>query len=152
VAARASRRLTTTGELCEAIREATPKTMEHKYLAKVYQALRIEVNEEMRSLEKMLSGAARSLKASGRLVVITYHSLEDRMVKNFMKSGNVSGKVEKDFYGNVIAPFKALNRKPILPQESEISANTRVRSAKLRTAERLPVQTGAGKQDREGRS
>lgn len=88
----------------------------------------------MKSLEKFLIGAARSLKTGGRLVVITYHSLEDRMVKNFIKSGNIDGKVEKDFYGNSTAPLKAVNRKPILPQESEIAANTRARSAKLRIA------------------
>ena len=90
----------------------------------------------MKSLEKFLIGAARSLKPGGRLSVITYHSLEDRMVKNFIKAGNIEGKVEKDFYGNSKAPLKAVNRKPILPQESEIAANTRARSAKLRIAEK----------------
>lgn len=136
VAARDKAKITTTGELDEAISSALPKFAEHKYLAKVYQALRIEVNQEMRSLEKFLEGASESLKPGGRLVVITYQSLEDRMVKNFIKSGNVAGDVEKDFYGNVQAPFEAVNRKPILPQESEISANTRARSAKLRIAEK----------------
>lgn len=126
----------TTTDLGKAIESALPKFAEHKFLAKVYQALRIEVNQEMKSLEKFLSGAARSLKPGGRLVVITYHSLEDRMVKNFMKAGNIDGKMEKDFYGNVTAPLKAVNRKPVLPQESEISANTRARSAKLRIAEK----------------
>ena len=109
---------------------------QHKFLAKVYQALRIEVNQEMKSLEKFLTGAATALKPGGRLVVITYHSLEDRMVKNFIKAGNIEGKIEKDFYGNSKAPLKAVNRKPILPQESEISTNTRARSAKLRIAEK----------------
>mgnify|MGYP003293388177 CR=1 FL=1 len=90
----------------------------------------------MKSIEKFLDGAARSLKPGGRLVVITYHSLEDRMVKNFIKAGNIDGRMEKDFYGNVTAPLKAVNRKPVLPQESEISANTRARSAKLRIAEK----------------
>ena len=127
----------TTGDLGKAIESALPKFAEHKFLAKVYQALRIEVNQEMRSLEKFLSGAADSLKPSGKLVVITYHSLEDRMVKNFIKAGNIDGKVEKDFYGNATAPLKAVNRKPILPQEEEIAANTRARSAKLRIAEKL---------------
>ena len=126
----------TTTDLGKAIESALPKFAEHKFLAKVYQALRIEVNQEMKSLEKFLSGAARSLKPGGRLVVITYHSLEDRMVKNFIKAGNIDGKMEKDFYGNVTAPLKAVNRKPVLPQESEISANTRARSAKLRIAEK----------------
>ena len=128
--------LETTGQLGKAIEAALPKFAEHKFLAKVYQALRIEVNQEMRSLEKFLSGAAASLKPGGKLVVITYHSLEDRMVKNFIKAGNIEGKVEKDFYGNSKAPLKAVNRKPILPQESEIAANTRARSAKLRIAEK----------------
>ena len=126
--------INTTTDLGKAIEKALPKFAEHKFLAKVYQALRIEVNQEMKSLEKFLSGAAKSLKPGGRLVVITYHSLEDRMVKNFIKSGNIDGKVEKDFFGNSTAPLKAVNRKPILPQESEIAANTRARSAKLRIA------------------
>ncbi len=124
----------TTFELDKAIEEATPKFAGHKYLAKVYQALRIEVNQEMRSLEKFLEGAAKSLKKGGRLSVITYHSLEDRMVKNFIKAGNMEGTVEKDIYGCCATPFEAVNRKPILPCEEEISGNTRARSAKLRIA------------------
>ena len=126
----------TTGELGKAIESVLPKFAEHKFLAKVYQALRIEVNQEMKSLEKFLIGAAKSLKPGGKLVIITYHSLEDRMVKNFIKAGNIDGKVEKDFYGNATAPLKAVNRKPILPQEEEIASNTRARSAKLRVAEK----------------
>ena len=126
--------INTTRDLSQAIEKALPKFAEHKFLAKVYQALRIEVNQEMKSLEKFLSGAAKALRPGGRLVIITYHSLEDRMVKNFIKTGNVDGKVEKDFFGNSTAPLKAINRKPILPQESEISSNTRARSAKLRIA------------------
>ena len=109
----------------------------HKYLAKVYQALRIEVNEEMRALEKFLSGAAASLKPGGRLVVITYHSLEDRMVKNFIRSGNIAGIETKDVFGRSSAPLKAVGRKPILPEEEEIAGNTRARSAKLRIAEKI---------------
>jgi len=128
--------IATTGDLGKAIESALPKFAEHKYLAKVYQALRIEVNQEMKSLEKFLVGAAKSLKQGGRLVVITYHSLEDRMVKNFIKAGNIEGKAEKDFYGNSKPPLKAVNRKPILPAEEEIAANTRARSAKLRIAEK----------------
>ena len=124
----------TTTQLGKAIESALPKFAEHKFLAKVYQALRIEVNQEMRSLEKFLSGAAAALKPGGKMVIITYHSLEDRMVKNFIKAGNIDGKVEKDFFGNSKAPLKAVNRKPILPEESEIAANTRARSAKLRIA------------------
>ncbi len=134
--AREAARIETTTDLGRAIGSVLPKFAEHKYLAKVYQALRIEVNQEMKSLEKFLIGAARSLKPGGKLVVITYHSLEDRMVKNFIKAGNIEGKVEKDFYGNATAPLKAVNRKPILPQESEIAENTRARSAKLRIAEK----------------
>ena len=134
--AREISKIETTTDLGKAIESALPKFAEHKFLAKVYQALRIEVNQEMKSLEKFLSGAAKSLKPGGKLVVITYHSLEDRMVKNFIKAGNIEGKVEKDFYGNATAPLKAVNRKPILPQESEISVNTRARSAKLRIAEK----------------
>jgi 16S rRNA (cytosine1402-N4)-methyltransferase len=127
----------TTTQLGSAIEKALPKFAEHKFLAKVYQALRIEVNQEMKSLEKFLSGAAAALKPGGKMVIITYHSLEDRMVKNFIKAGNIEGKAEKDFYGNITAPLIAVNRKPILPQESEISSNTRARSAKLRIAEKV---------------
>ena len=135
--ARETAPIATTTDLGKAIESALPKFAEHKFLAKVYQALRIEVNQEMKSLEKFLSGAAKSLKPRGKMVIITYHSLEDRMVKNFIKAGNIEGKVEKDFYGNATAPLKAVNRKPILPQEEEIAANTRARSAKLRIAEKL---------------
>lgn len=135
--ARTARAIETTADLDSAISDALPKFAEHKFLAKVYQALRIEVNQEMKSLEKFLLGAEKSLKKGGKLVVITYHSLEDRMVKNFIKSGNIEGKAEKDLYGNIAAPMKAVNRKPILPQETEIAANTRARSAKLRIAEKI---------------
>ena len=134
--ARSTRELRTTGDLDQAIARMLPRGAEHKVLAKVYQALRIEVNQEMRSLEKFLDGACRSLKPGGRLVVITYHSLEDRMVKNFIKAGNVEGIVKEDLYGRVQAPLKAVNRKPILPSEEEIAGNTRARSAKLRIAQR----------------
>ena len=136
VNARAAGEIKTTGELDNAMAPALPDFASHKILAKIYQALRLEVNHEMRSLEKFLEGAAASLKEGGRLSVITYHSLEDRMVKNFIKAGNIHGEVQKDFYGNVICPLKALTRKPVLPQESEIAANTRARSAKLRVAEK----------------
>ena len=135
--ARENAQILTTGDLGKAIESALPKFAEHKFLAKVYQALRIEVNQEMKSLEKFLSGAAASLKPGGKMVIITYHSLEDRMVKNFIKAGNIDGKVEKDFFGNATAPLKAVNKKPILPTEEEIAANTRARSAKLRIAEKI---------------
>ena len=137
VSARASAPIRTTGELDAAIEGVTPKVAPHKYLAKVYQALRIEVNDEMRSLEKFLEGASASLKKGGRLVVITYHSLEDRMVKNFIKAGNIEGELVKDTFGRVETPLRAVNRKPILPSEAEIAGNTRARSAKLRIAEKL---------------
>ncbi len=137
VSARDKGGIGTTGELDEGIKAALPKFAEHKYLAKVYQALRIEVNHEMRSLEKFLEGAVDTLRPGGRLVVITYHSLEDRMVKNFIKAGRSDGKEEKDVFGNIHAPLKAVNRKPILPRESEIASNTRARSAKLRIAEKI---------------
>ena len=128
--------LHTTGDLDRAIARMLPRNAEHKVLAKVYQALRIEVNQEMRSLEKFLEGATRSLKPHGRLVVITYHSLEDRMVKNFIKTGNVEGVEVKDAFGRTDTPLEAVNRKPVVPLESEIAGNTRARSAKLRIAER----------------
>ncbi len=127
----------TTGDLNKAVESALPPYADHKWLAKLYQALRIEVNEEMRSLEKFLQGAAESLKPGGKLAVITYHSLEDRMVKNFIKTGNVQGDEQRDVYGNNSAPLKAVNRKPILPTEEEIQENTRARSAKLRIAEKI---------------
>ena len=135
-----ARPLHTTGDLDRAVGKMLPKGAEHKVLAKLYQALRIEVNQEMRSLEKFLDGAARSLKPGGRLVVITYHSLEDRMVKNFIKTGNVDGVVQQDLYGRAHTPLEAVNRKPIVPEENEIAGNTRARSAKLRIAERRAAE------------
>ena len=132
----AARPLTTTGSLDRAIAQALPASATHQALARIYQALRIEVNQEMRALEKFLDGAARSLKPGGRLVVITYHSLEDRMVKNFIRTGDVDGRGEKDIYGRLETPLEAVNRKPILPREEEIAGNTRARSAKLRIAQR----------------
>ncbi len=136
VKARSEKALATTGDLSKAVEPVLPKFAEHKYLAKVYQALRIEVNQEMRSLEKFLESTAGTVREGGRLVVITYHSLEDRMVKNYIKAGNVEGKEEKDVFGRSRAPFSAISNKPVLPSEEEISANTRARSAKLRAAER----------------
>ena len=137
VAARAKAPILTTDDLDKSIAAALPSFAGHKYLAKVYQALRIEVNDEMRSLEKFLEGAAAALRTGGRLVVITYHSLEDRMVKNFIRTGNVEGIEKKDVFGNTDAPLRAVNRKPILPEEEEIASNTRARSAKLRIAEKV---------------
>lgn len=128
----------TTGDLSKAVAKMYNNFNEHKFLAQLYQALRIEVNMEMRALEDFLNGTLACLKPHGRLSVITYHSLEDRMVKNFMKSGNTEGKEGKDFYGRSTSPFILVNRKPILPPEEEIASNSRSRSAKLRVAEYAP--------------
>ena len=108
---------------------------EKKILAQIFQALRIEVNDEMRALREMLEQTTRVLKPGGRLVVMTYHSLEDRLVKNFLKTGNFEGKSEQDFFGNVRSPFRLVNNKVIVPSEDEIESNPRSRSAKLRIAE-----------------
>ena len=135
-AARDQQEIRTTGDLDRAVARILPKGAEHKVLAKIYQALRIEVNQEMRSLEKFLEGATASLKEGGRLVVITYHSLEDRIVKNMMKSGNVGGTVTQDFFGRVETPFTLVNNKVIVAGPEELQDNPRSRSAKLRIAEK----------------
>ncbi|MFP4023762.1 MAG: 16S rRNA (cytosine(1402)-N(4))-methyltransferase RsmH [Thiohalospira sp.] len=114
-----------------------PTHAEHKFLAKIFQALRIEVNREMEFLKEMLLQTAEVIKPGGRLAVITYHSLEDRLVKNFIKNGKFEGEAEKDLYGKISVPFKAVNRKVIVPDEKEIAENNRARSAKLRIAEKL---------------
>ena len=137
VAARTKAPVLTTGDLGNVLAGALPSFAEHKYLAKVFQALRIEVNDELRALEKFLQGAAKSLKKGGRLVVITYHSIEDRMVKNFIRSGRTDGTEQKDIYGKSEAPLRSLLRKPVVPTEEEIETNTRARSAHLRVAEKI---------------
>ena len=137
---REKKRIETSGELNRVLAPVLPKFAEHKYLAKIYQSVRIETNREMRSLEYFLKDSLNILKPGGRLVVITYHSLEDRMVKNFMRSGNISGKIEKDLYGKSSTPFSQITGKPIVPKEEEIASNTRARSAKMRVAERLPYK------------
>jgi 16S rRNA (cytosine1402-N4)-methyltransferase len=134
---RESQAFSTSSQFIEVIKPCIPRGAENKYLAKVYQALRIEVNRELDSLKSMLSQCTNVLAPGGRLVVITYHSLEDRLVKNFVKSGNFEGIVEKDFFGNPIAPFKAINNKVIVPSVQELENNSRARSAKLRIAERM---------------
>lgn len=126
----------TTDELKEAVSRFLPKGSENKVLAQIFQALRIEVNEEMKVLEIFLSQCAEVLNPGGRLVVLSYHSLEDRLVKNFMKTGNADGNLEKDFFGNQLTPYKLISSKPILPSYEEIQNNNRARSAKLRVAER----------------
>ncbi len=126
----------TTDELKESVSRFLPKGLENKVLAQIFQALRIEVNEEMKVLEIFLSQCAEVLNPGGRLVVLSYHSLEDRLVKNFMKTGNADGNLEKDFFGNQLTPYKLISSKPILPSDEEIQNNNRARSAKLRVAER----------------
>ncbi len=113
------------------------KEKEKKELARLFQALRIEVNQELEVLKEFLQQSISALKPKGRIVILTYHSLEDRLVKNFFKSGNVEGKIEKDFFGNVISPFAIINSKVIIPSEEEIAINPRSRSAKLRIAEKI---------------
>ena len=126
----------TTGELMDVLFPIAPKFKDHKFFAQVFQALRIEVNNEMDVLEKFLIQCPDVLVPGGRLVVMSYHSLEDRLVKNFMKRGHLDGSIEKDFFGNVLKPLTEITRKPIVPTEEEIALNSRARSAKLRIAER----------------
>ncbi len=137
VEARKEKQIRTTFELKEAVAGCYPMKIENKYLAQLFQALRIEVNDELKVLTEFLEASLDSLKVGGRLVVMTYHSLEDRLVKNFFKTGNFEGKIDKDFYGNVSSPFKLVNRKVIIPTEEEQKLNPRSRSAKLRVAEKL---------------
>ena len=139
---RAVKKITTIGELLEVVKPFIGKDKEKKFLAQVFQALRIEVNDEMRALKEMLQGTLKVLKPEGRLVVITYHSLEDRLVKNFLKTGNFEGKAEKDFFGNVNSPFRLVNTKVIVPTDAEIKRNPRSRSAKLRIAELKEIPVG----------
>lgn len=133
---RSRKPIKTTGKLVETLRSLAPKRKENQYLAQVFQAIRIEVNEELEVLESFLSQTVDVLKPGGRLVVMSYHSLEDRLVKNFMKRGSFDGQIEKDFYGNVLKPFSEVNRKPVTASEKEIEINPRSRSAKLRIATR----------------
>lgn len=137
VKARAAKKIETISDFLEIIKPFTGRDKEKKFLAQVFQALRIEVNDEMRVLKDMLQQTLRVLKPGGRLVVITYHSLEDRLVKNFLKTGNFEGKGEQDFFGNLLTPFRLINNKVIVPSEEEIQSNPRSRSAKLRIAEKL---------------
>ena len=136
VKARAEKYIGTIEEFLAVIKPLFGREREKKELAKVFQALRIEVNQEMEALKEMLTAATDVLKPGGRLVVITYHSLEDRMVKNLMKTGNCEGVMEKDFFGNVQTPFRLVNNKVIVPDEEEQERNPRSRSAKLRIAEK----------------
>jgi 16S rRNA (cytosine1402-N4)-methyltransferase len=137
VKGRALKPIETTFDLCQALLPVTPKNGEYKFLAKVFQAIRIELNNEMDALREMLDQTPEMIYPKGRLVILTYHSLEDRDVKNFIRAGNYSGKIESDVFGQVTGlPFKAVNKKVIVPNENEINNNSRARSAKLRIAER----------------
>ncbi|MEY3450611.1 MAG: hypothetical protein RL711_436 [Bacteroidota bacterium] len=137
VRARASKPLSTVYELKDAVRALVKKGEENKYFAQMFQALRIDVNDELKTLEEMLMGTIDVIKPGGLLVVMSYHSLEDRLVKNFIQKGKFHGDVEKDFYGNEIKPFEAVNRKLIEASEEEVLRNNRARSAKLRIARKL---------------
>ena len=137
VEARKIKPVETTSALKEIANTCAERGKEFKYQAQIFQALRIEVNQEMESLREFLKQAVNALKPEGRLVVIAYHSLEDKLVKNYFRSGNFEGIVEKDFYGNVLAPLKVITRKAIVPTEQEVEENNRSRSAKLRVAEKI---------------
>ena len=137
VAARSQKIISTTVELCDLLRPLVPEKVSNKFFAQVFQALRIEVNRELDVLKDLLSDVYDVLKPGGRLVVISYHSLEDRLVKNMIQKGGFGGDVEKDFYGNANMKFKPVGKKMILPTTNEIEENSRARSAKLRIAERV---------------
>lgn len=134
VRARETAPIETTAQLVEAVKPCTPKKDESKFLTKLFQALRIEVNGEMEALKMALEQSLKVLRPGGRLVVISYHSLEDRLVKNFLRSGNFSGSVEKDFFGRALTPFEIITRKAVVPTAEELERNPRSRSAKLRAA------------------
>ena len=135
--ARMEKEIVTTFDLRDAVSRHLPRGMENKYLAMLFQALRIEVNGELEALKEMLQQSVDVLVPGGRLVVMSYHSLEDRLVKNFFKAGNFEGEVNKDFYGNPIVPLKPVVRKAVTASEEELQVNSRARSAKLRVAEKL---------------
>ena len=134
---RRDQKIETTNDLKEAVKNNMPSYKSNKILAQLFQAIRIEVNEEMTALEEMLLQSVEILKSGGRLLVISYHSLEDRLVKNLIKKGKFEGEVDRDLYGNIQLPFHAINRRPILPLAEEIEQNSRARSAKLRIAEKI---------------
>lgn len=140
VSARTVKPIVTTFDLKNVLEGQIPRNQENKFFAMIFQALRIEVNDELEALQQMLSQSVEILGEGGRLVVISYHSLEDRLVKNLMKTGNFEGEVKKDFYGNKISPLEPVTRKPIVPSNEEQEKNSRSRSAKLRIAEKKPQQ------------
>lgn len=134
---RQNRRIQTTGQLLSVIESFAPKFKENRFFAQVFQAIRIEVNDEMGTLKRMLEQSVEVLKPKGRLAIMSYHSLEDRLVKNFMKRGSFDGKIEKDFFGNILKPLNEVVRRPVVASEEEVEENPRARSAKLRIAERV---------------
>ena len=134
---RSKKSISTTNDLKEAVKKNLPNHKSNKVLAKIFQAIRIEVNQELKALEEMLLQLIDIVKSGGRMIIISYHSLEDRIVKNFIKKGKIYGDIEKDIYGNYELPFIAINNKPITPQKDELKINSRSRSAKLRIAERI---------------
>jgi len=136
-AARSNEEIKTVGQIKNVVTRMAPKFREYKYYAPLFQAIRIEVNDEMKVLEQMIQEGSDLLKPNGRFVVMTYHSLEDRIVKSFFQKGKFKGEVEKDFYGNEIKPLRTINRKPIEATEEEVARNVRARSAKLRVAEKI---------------
>ncbi|MGO1521294.1 MAG: 16S rRNA (cytosine(1402)-N(4))-methyltransferase RsmH, partial [Sphingobacterium sp.] len=137
VTARLNQPIKTVAELKQTIARLVPRGKENKYHAQLFQALRIEVNGELEALQEFLEQATQVLAPGGRLVVMSYHSLEDRLVKNFLAKGKFSGEVEKDFYGNQIKPFKVITRKAIVADTDELQQNNRARSARLRVAEKI---------------
>lgn len=137
VSARKARPIETTGELVELLKTNAGRGKEHKYMAQIFQSLRIEVNQELEALKEFLLQSVEVLETGGRLVVISYHSLEDKLVKNFFRAGNWEGEVEKDFYGNALVPLQVITRRPVTPGEAEIRENPRARSARLRVAKKI---------------
>lgn len=137
VVSRQNKEINTTGELVAVVSRLTSERKLNQFLAKIFQAIRIEVNDEMGALQELLQASTDLLKQGGRLSVISYHSLEDRMVKNWIKTGNVQGELHKDFYGNPIKSLREIGKKVVVPTENEIRSNSRARSAKLRVAEKI---------------
>lgn len=140
VSKRESKAIETTQDLMTAIEKHAPKFKDHKFYAQVFQAIRIEVNQEMEVLERFLKQTENVIKPGGRLVIMSYHSLEDRLVKNYIKTGNTAGKIEKDFFGNILKPFSEVVRGIVTPTEEECERNSRARSAKLRIAEKVTTK------------
>jgi 16S rRNA (cytosine1402-N4)-methyltransferase len=137
VTSRKRKRIQTTAELKEILLPLAGKGRENKFYAQVFQSLRIEVNQELEALKELLKQGIQVLRPGGRMAVLSYHSLEDRLVKDFFRSGNFTGTIEKDFYGNPLAPVKTIGRKPVVPDPEEIAHNPRARSARLRIAEKI---------------